>query len=221
MDLQPIYLSLQLAALATGLLLLLGVPLAYLLTQPRSWIRPFFEAIINLPLVLPPTVLGFYFLVAFGNGTALGRWLQEVVGLQLLFSFQGLVLASVLYSLPFMVNPVYAALRALPDSLKEAAYVLGYSKWKTFRKVLLPNIRPALLTGSVFAFAHVLGEFGLVLMIGGNLPGETRLASIAIYDQVEVLNYAGANQYAMVLLGLSLGILLLAFTVNRKAPRVL
>ncbi|MEO1712426.1 MAG: molybdate ABC transporter permease subunit, partial [Bacteroidota bacterium] len=163
---------------------------------------------------LPPTVLGFYFLLAFSPNNVFGAWLDEWLGIQLVFSFTGLVLASVLYSLPFMVHPIQAGLSGLSPSLREAAYVLGKSRWQTLRLVLLPNIKPALLSGVVLSFAHTIGEFGVVLMIGGNIPGQTRVASIAIYDEVETLNYAVANFYSGVLFALTFAILLLVYLTN-------
>ena len=214
MDWQPLLLTFELAAVTTALLLLLGIPLAHWLSGTRSRIKPVIETLVSMPLVLPPTVLGFYFLIAFSPGNAFGNWLNEWLGLKLVFSFGGLVLASVLYSLPFMVHPIQSGLSALSPSLKEAAYVMGKSKGETLRKVLLPNIKKSLLTGIVLAFAHTVGEFGVVLMIGGNIPGKTRVASIAIYDEVEALNYAAANFYSMVLFLITFGILLLVYLVN-------
>lgn len=215
-DFGPIVLTLKLALLSTIILLLLGIPLAYLLSESKSRFRPVWEALISMPLVLPPTVIGFYLLLAFRPSAGLGHFLEQNFGLRLLFSFEGLVMASVIYSLPFMVNPVYAAFRALPASLKEAAYVLGYSKTQTLLKILLPNIKPALVTAAVLSFAHVIGEFGVVLMIGGNIPGETRVASIAIYDEVEALNYGAANSYSLLLIALTFAILLGVYLFNHR-----
>ena len=152
-----------------------------------------------MPLVLPPTVLGFYLLIAFSPSFFFGQWLDEWFDLRLVFSFEGLVVASVLYSLPFMVHPIQAGFSNLSASLTEASFVLGKSKTTTLFKVLLPNIKPSLLTGVVLAFAHTIGEFGVVLMIGGNIPDKTRVASIAIYDEVESLNYGAANAYSLIL----------------------
>jgi molybdate transport system permease protein len=196
------------------LLLLLAIPLAHWLSATTSRVKPVIETLVSMPLVLPPTVLGFYFLIAFSPRNTFGLWLDEWLGIQLVFSFGGLVLASVIYSLPFMVHPIQAGLSSLPHSLKEAAYVMGKSKGETLRKVLLPNIKKSLLTGIVLAFAHTVGEFGVVLMIGGNIPGKTRVASIAIYDEVEALNYVAANFYSMVLFLITFCILLLVYLVN-------
>ena len=167
-----------------------------------------------MPLVLPPTVLGFYFLLAFSPNNAFGVWLDEWLGIRLVFSFGGLVLASVIYSLPFMVQPLQAGLSSLPPSLSEAAATMGKSGRTQLLKILLPNIRKSLLTGIVLAFAHTVGEFGVVLMIGGNIPGKTRVASIAIYDEVEAMNYAAANTYSLILFALTFTLLLLVYILN-------
>jgi molybdate transport system permease protein len=198
------------------LLFVVSVPLANWLTETKSKIKPVIESIISLPLVLPPTVLGFYLLVAFSPNNALGNWLQETVGIQLIFSFPGLVIASMIYSLPFMVQPIQSGLASLSLNMKESSYVLGQSKFKTLVHVLLPNIKPSILTALVLSFAHTMGEFGVVLMIGGNIPGVTKVASIAIYDEVESLNYAAAHQYALILLLLSFGILVTVYSLNKK-----
>ncbi len=167
-----------------------------------------------MPLVLPPTVLGFYFLLAFSPANFFGQWLNEWLGIRLVFSFAGLVMASCLYSLPFMVHPIQAGLSNLPPSLREASFVMGKSKFQTLIQVLLPCIRTSMLTGLVLSFAHTVGEFGVVLMIGGNIPGETKVASIAIYDEVESLNYAAANVYSFILFAISFVILLLVYLIN-------
>ncbi|MEL6141703.1 MAG: molybdate ABC transporter permease subunit [Bacteroidota bacterium] len=216
MDWSPLLLSFRLALLTTVVLAIIGLPMAYWLAFTRSRWKPVVESLVSMPLVLPPTVLGFYLLVAFSPGNAFGAWLDDWLGLRLVFSFAGLLLASVIYSLPFMVQPVQAGLAGLPSSLREAAYVLGKSKWTTFWRVLLPNIRPALLTGVVLSFAHTVGEFGVVLMIGGNIPNRTRVASIAVYDAVESLNYEAANLYSLVLLALSFSVLLVVYLVNGR-----
>lgn len=216
MNWSPIILSLELALVTTILLFVVSVPLANWLAETKSKIKPIIESIISLPLVLPPTVLGFYLLVAFSPNNAFGNWLQETIGIQLLFSFPGLVLASMIYSLPFMVQPIQSGLTSLSLNMKESSYVLGQSKFKTLIHVLLPNIKPSILTALVLSFAHTLGEFGVVLMIGGNIPGVTKVASIAIYDEVESLNYAAAHQYALVLLLLSFGILVTVYSLNKR-----
>lgn len=195
------------------------MPLAYWLAYSRFRGKVLVEAVIGLPLVLPPSVLGFYLLLAFSPGHFFGAWVEEVFGIRLVFSFPGLVVASVIYSLPFMVYPLQAGLRALPPSLREASYTLGKSAWTTFFRVLLPNAKSAILTALVLTFAHTVGEFGVVLMIGGNIPGVTKVASVAIYNEVEALNYAAANQYALVLFVVTFVILLLVYTVNNRLSR--
>ncbi len=214
MDWQPLILTFQLALITTALLLVFAMPLAYWLAFSKSKIKPIIETLVSMPLVLPPTVLGFYLLIAFSPANAFGQWLDQVIGLRLVFSFEGLVLASIIYSLPFMIHPIQSGLTNLSPSLREAAYVLGKSKWTTLWKVLLPNIRPALLTGIVLSFAHTIGEFGVVLMIGGNIPGKTKVASIAIYDEVETMNYAAANTYSLILFAITFVILLIVYLFN-------
>jgi len=213
---QPLWLTLKLALVTTLCLLLVGIPVAAALARSRSKLKPFLEAIISLPLVLPPSVLGFYLLLAFSPQNGLGKMLESVFNIRLVFSFTGLVISSVIYSLPFMVHPVQAGLEALPLSLREASQTLGKSNWQTFIKVLLPNIKPALLTGIILTFAHTLGEFGLVLMIGGNIPGVTKVASIAIYDEVESLNFSTAHIYSAILLVVSFGILVTVYFTNKR-----
>jgi molybdate transport system permease protein len=215
-DYAPLLLTFQLAIVTTLILLVLGVPLAHFLASTKIRVKPVLEAIISLPLVLPPSVLGFYLLLAFSPNSQLGAFLQNIFDVRLVFTFTGLVVASILYSLPFMVHPIQAGLEALPVSLKEASYVLGKSKTATLFSILLPNIKPSLLTGIVLSFAHTIGEFGLVLMIGGNIPGETKVASIAIYDEVETLNYEAAHIYSFVLLLLSFSILLMVYMINKR-----
>ncbi|PHN05566.1 molybdate ABC transporter permease subunit [Flavilitoribacter nigricans] len=212
-------LTFKLAAITTVLLLVIGVPLAYRLSRMKSRLKPWVEAVISMPIVLPPTVLGFYLLLAFSPGSGFGAWLDQTLGLRLVFTFEGLVLGSMIYSLPFMVQPIQAGFEAFPRQLAEASYVLGKSRRETFFRIILPNIKPSLISGTVLAFAHTIGEFGVILMIGGNIPGETRVASIAIYDEVEAMNYGMANKYALVLIGFTFGILLLVYGINRRAAK--
>ncbi len=213
-DWEPLILTFKLAGITTALLLFLSIPLAYWLAYSKSKVKPVIETLVSMPLVLPPTVLGFYLLIAFSPSNVFGHWLDDWLGLRLVFSFEGLILASVIYSLPFMVHPIQSGFANLSPSLKEAAYVLGKSRRTTLFKVLLPNIKPALLTGLVLAFAHTIGEFGVVLMIGGNIPGKTKVASIAIYDEVEALNYGAANIYSLTLFMLTFLILLTVYLIN-------
>ncbi|MES2377012.1 MAG: molybdate ABC transporter permease subunit [Bacteroidota bacterium] len=221
MDLSPIWLTLKLAAITTLLLLLVGVPIAWWLSKGRSFFKTLIEAIITMPLVLPPSVLGFYLLLAFSPQHGLGKWLQDSFDVQFVFSFKGLVLASFIYSMPFMIGPVKSALQQLPASLAQASYTLGKTPWQTFKSVLLPNIKPSLLTAIVLTFAHTLGEFGVVLMIGGNIPNVTRVASIAVYDSVERMDYTAANNYSFILFALTFVMVIGVFMFNKyqaKSP---
>ncbi len=220
-DLQPLWLTFELAFVTTVILFALGVPLAYWLAFSNNRLRHMIEPLVSLPLVLPPTVLGFYILVAFSPKHFLGNFLESSFGIRVAFSFLGLVIGSVLFSLPFMVNPVKAGFQNFPLSLIEASYVLGKSRTQTLLKVILPNIKPALLSGIVMAFAHTIGEFGVVLMVGGNIPGQTRVASIAIFSEVEALNYDTAGFYSMVLVALSFAILFIFYYFNRKPVKLL
>jgi molybdate transport system permease protein len=215
-DWQPLLLTFRLAGVTTFILCLIGIPFAWWLAHTRVRIKPALEALVSMPLVLPPSVLGFYLLLAFSPQSWFGHMLEQTIGLKLAFSFEGLVLGSIIFSFPFLVHPVQSGFQNLPASLTEAAYTLGKNRWQTFLHVLLPNIRPSLLSGIVLSFAHTVGEFGVVLMIGGNMPGQTRVASIAIYDEVESLNYATANFYALVLFAVSFLLLLVVYWLNKK-----
>lgn len=215
-DLQPLFLTFKLAAITTLILCLIGIPFAYWMAYTKVRIKPVLEALVSMPLVLPPSVLGFYLLLAFSPQSGFGHFVETFIGLKLAFSFAGLVVASVIFSFPFLVHPVQSGFQALPRTLSEAACTLGKSRWQVFVHVLLPNIKPSLLAGVVLSFAHTIGEFGVVMMIGGNLPGETKVAAIAIYDEVESLNYAAANFYALVLFAVCFIILLTVYLLNRK-----
>jgi molybdate transport system permease protein len=216
---QTMKLTFKLAFITTVILLFIGIPLGYYLSQTKSRFKPIIEAFVSMPLVLPPSVLGFYLLLAFSPKNAFGEFLQENFDIRLVFSFEGLVIASIIFSLPFMVHPIQSGFSALSKSLKEASYTLGKSPIATLWYVLLPNIKSSLLTASVITFAHTVGEFGVVLMIGGNIAGETKVASIAIYDEVESLNYAVANQYAFTLFIITFAILLFVYGVNKNIVR--
>ena len=219
LDWTPIILTLQLALITTVILFVISVPLAYWLANTKSRIKPIIEAVVSLPLVLPPTVLGFYLLIAFSPESAIGYFLNDVFGLKLAFSFSGLVIGSIIYSLPFMVQPLQAGFAGLPPSLSEAAYVLGKSKYQTITKVLIPNVKKSILTGIVLTFAHTVGEFGVVLMIGGNIPNQTKVVSIAIYNEVESLNYSNAHVYSGILLAVTFTILLLVYINNNRSNK--
>ncbi len=217
MDYQPIWLSLKLAAITTIILLIFGIPIAYWLSRKSTFFKLIVEASITMPLVLPPSVLGFYLLLAFSKNNGLGKWLLEHFNLQLVFSFEGLVFASLIYSLPFMISPIKTAFIQLPKSIAEASYTMGKSQWQTFYNILLPNVKGSVITAAVLTFAHTLGEFGVVLMIGGNIPGVTKVASIAIYDSVETMDYSTANQYALILFIITFMIVFGVFAFNKKA----
>lgn len=216
---QTMKLTFELASITTLILLLIGIPLAYYLSQTKSKFKPIIEALVSMPLVLPPSVLGFYLLLAFSPQNAFGAWLDKVFDVKLVFSFEGLVVASIIFSLPFMVHPIQSGFSSLSGSLSEASYTLGKGRITTLWHVLLPNIKPSLLSASVITFAHTVGEFGVVLMIGGNIAGETKVASIAIYDEVEALNYGVANQYALTLFIITFSILLFVYAINKNMIR--
>jgi molybdate transport system permease protein len=167
-------------------------------------------------MVLPPTVIGYYMLVVFSPRNGFGEWLNRVFNVRLAFSFEGILIASVIFSLPFMIQPLHNGLRSLPQNFRDAAYTLGKSKMTTFFRVLLPNIKPSVITAVALTFAHTIGEFGIVLMVGGNMPGKTRVASIAIYDEVQALNFEAANRYALILFLVSLVLLTTIYSVNKK-----
>jgi molybdate transport system permease protein len=216
MNWEPIILTLRLAALTAAILVVVGVPIAYWLTYSRWRWKFLVEAVVALPLVLPPTVLGFYVLVAVSPRSPLGQMYQTLTGHSLAFTFEGLLFASVLYSLPFAVQPFTAAFGAVDPKLVEASWTLGVSRLKTFLRVTLPLSAAGVVTGVVLSFAHTLGEFGVVLMVGGNIPGVTRTVSIDIYDEVQALNYPAAAQTALVLLLFSFVILSVVYAMNRR-----
>jgi molybdate transport system permease protein len=216
-DWTAVRLTATLAAVATALLLLLGTPLAWWLARTGSRLKPLVGALVTLPLVLPPTVLGFYLLLLMGPHGAVGR-MTEALGLgRLPFTFGGLVVASVLYSLPFVVQPLQQAFEAIPEALLEAAATLRAGPWDRFVSVALPLARPGLLTGAVLGFAHTVGEFGVVLMIGGNIPGATRVLSVAIYDHVEAAEFADAHRLAAGMVAFALVVLVTLYAIQRSA----
>ena len=217
MDWPAILLSLKLSSLVCGFLLLIGTPIAYWVTFSRWRWKFLVESVVALPIVLPPTVLGFYILVAIGSQSPIGRAWAAWSGHGLAFTFEGLVIASILYSLPFMVQPMTAAFSQVDHQLIEASSVLGASRLRTFIRIILPLAVNGVITGAILTFAHTMGEFGVVLMVGGNIPGATRTVSIAIYDQVQSLNYAAANRTALLLLLFSFAVLSVVYGLNRKS----
>ena len=219
MDWSAVNVSLILAAWTTLALLPLGLALARWLAVTRWAGRPFIEALLLLPLLLPPTVIGFYFLVAFGQGSPLGAWLTQSLGWRLVFTMEGLLLVSVLVNLPFMVQPIQRAFAAVPHSLREAAWVSGLSGWQTFWRIELPLAWPGLLAGMALTVAHTLGEFGVVLMVGGNIAGETRTLSVSLYDKVQGMELQSAHVMALALVGVSLLALTLVLAFDRVGQR--
>ena len=216
MDLAPLWLSAKLALVTSMILLLLGAPLAWWLSQNRSRWQAVVQAVVAMPIVLPPTVLGFYLLIVLGPQGAIGSWWVRLSGETLTFSFAGLVIASCVYSLPFAVQPMQNAFESLSRSHLEAAWTLGASKLDAFFSIAVPLSVRGFISAAVLCFAHTLGEFGVVLMVGGNIPGETRVVSIAIFDQVETLNYAAAHRLSLVLVVFAFITLFGMFLVNRR-----
>jgi molybdate transport system permease protein len=215
-DFAPFALTLKLATITTAILYLIGLPSAWYLARTNTRLKPVLQAVLALPLVLPPSVLGFYFLLAFSRNGFLGGPWERLFGHQLAFSFDGLLIGSVIFSLPFMVHPLQAGFASVPRNLSEASYTLGKSQMETILRVILPSMKGSLLTGGVLAFAHTVGEFGVVLMIGGSISGETKVASIAIYDLVESLDYHSAHIYSAILFAFSFLILLTVYMVNKR-----
>jgi molybdate transport system permease protein len=219
-DWRPIFLTLKLAAVVCTILFLVGMPIASWLSSTRWRWKFMVESVVALPLVLPPTVLGFYILVALGSQSPVGRWYRTLSGHGLPFTFAGLAIASVIYSLPFMVQPMAAAFGQVDRSLINASATLGASRWRTFFRIVLPLSVSGIVTGVVLSFAHTLGEFGVVLMVGGNIPGVTETISIAIYDNVQALNYSAANHMALILMAFSFVTLSLTYALNRGAGNI-
>jgi molybdate transport system permease protein len=219
MSFEPFFLSFKLAAITSIILFCIALPLAWYLSQTRSLLKPFLETLTALPIVLPPSVLGFYLLWALSPDAAVGAFFKEYFDIQLVFSFSGLVVASCFYSLPFMVQPLQNGFESLNRHMIEASYIAGKSKIETIFKVALPNMKPALLTAIIITFAHTIGEFGVVLMVGGSIPGETKVASVAIYEMVESMEYGTAHIYSAIMLLLSFGVLLSVYFFNALQKR--
>ncbi len=216
-DPEPFLLSFRLAAATTVILFAVSVPLAWVLSMSRSRFKPFVEALISMPIVLPPTVLGFYLLMFLSGRSSFGSFIGNVFDIELVFTFPGILIASCVYSFPFMLQPLQSGMEQLPQKLIEASYALGKSPFKTLISVILPNIKPSVLTGLIITFAHTVGEFGVVLMVGGSIQGETRVASIAIYELVELLDYRTAHVYSLILIAFSFIVLVIVYTVNYRS----
>lgn len=217
---EPFLLSFKLAGITTLILFILSVPLAWFLSQTTSRIKPFLEAITALPIVLPPSVIGFYILVALSQNSPIGIFFEDVFGVKLVFNFTGLVVASCFYSLPFMVQPLQSGFEAINKNMLEASYISGKGKFETIIKVALPNIKPALMTAIIVTFAHTVGEFGVVLMVGGSIPEETKVASVAIYEMVEIMDYKGAHIYSAIMLLISFLVLLSVYIFNGRTKKI-
>lgn len=213
----PFYVSFKLAFITTIVLFFAVMPLAWCLSQSKSHLKPFIETLVALPLVLPPTVMGFYILFAFSKNSPLGAFLEQTFGISFVFTFSGLVFASCIYSLPFMFQPLLSGFESLNKNLLEASYLSGKSKFATLFLIALPNIKPSILTALVITFAHTVGEFGIVLMIGGSIDGETKVASIAIYEFAELLDFKSAHVYSLIMLAMSFLVLFVVYFFNQKA----
>ena len=215
----PFILSFKLAGLTTIILFMISLPLSWYLSQTKSKIKPVLEAITALPIVLPPSVLGFYILVVLSQNSPVGSFFEDVFDIKLVFNFTGLVVASCFYSLPFMVQPLQSGFESINKNMLEASYVAGKGKIETIFKVALPNIKPALLTAIIVTFAHTVGEFGVVLMVGGSIPDETKVASVAIYEMVEIMDYSGAHIYSAIMVLISFIVLLSVYIFNQKQKK--
>jgi len=215
-DFTPFILSIKLASITTLILFIICVPFAWYLSQSKSKSKPYLEALTALPIVLPPSVIGFYILYALSLNSPLGAFFDEYFGVSLLFNFNSLVIASCFYSLPFMVQPLQAGFESINKNIIEASYIAGKSKFQTIIKVVLPNMKPAILTAIIITFAHTIGEFGVVLMVGGSIAGETKVASVAIYEMVEILDYKNAHIYSAIMLLFSFVVLLSVYIFNHK-----
>jgi molybdate transport system permease protein len=219
LEFEPFILSFKLATITTFILFIISVPLAWYLSQTKSKIKPFLEALTALPIVLPPSVLGFYMLIVLSQNSPIGMFFDNLFGVKLVFNFTGLVIASCFYSLPFMVQPLQSGFKSLNKNMLEASYIAGKSELSTILKVALPNIKPALLTAVIVTFAHTVGEFGVVLMVGGSIPSETKVASVAIYEMVEIMDYNSAHIYSAIMVVMSFLVLLSVYIFNTKQSK--
>ena len=217
LDFTPFLLSFKLAFITTIILFFISVPFAWYLSQTKSRFKPLLEAITALPIVLPPSVLGFYMLILLSSNSPFGEFLNQYFDIKLAFSFSGLVIASLFYSMPFMIQPLQNGFESLNKNMIEASYIAGKSRFQTILKVVLPNIKPSILTAIVITFAHTIGEFGVVLMVGGSIPNQTKVASVAIYEMVQMMDYKSAHIYSMIMLFLSFIVLVSIYSFNKKS----
>lgn len=218
-DFEPFFLSFKLAGITTVILFLIALPVSWWLSQSKCRCKPFVEAIVSLPIVLPPSVIGFYILYALSYNSPIGAFFEETFGIKLVFNFTGLVIASCFYSFPFMVQPLQGGFESINRNMIEASYVAGKTGLQTLIYVVLPNIKPALITAIIVTFAHTVGEFGVVLMVGGSIPGETKVASVAIYEFVEILDYSQAHIYSAIMMVMSFTVLLGVYLFNQHHNR--
>jgi len=219
LDFTPFLLSFKLAFFTTLILLMVGIPFAWFLSSTKSKFKPVLEAISALPIVLPPSVLGFYLLVFLSQSSPVGKFFEEMFNIKLVFTFEGLVVASSIYSFPFMIQPLQNGFENIPKNIIEASYLSGKSKIQTLFNVILPNMKTSLMTAIIITFAHTVGEFGVVLMVGGSIPGKTEVASVAIYDYVETLDYESAHIYSLIMLAISFIVLLFVYMFNEKQKK--
>ena len=218
-EFSPFIISFKLAAITTLILFFISLPLAWYLSQTKSKFKPILEAITALPIVLPPSVLGFYILWFLSFNSPIGAFFEEYFGIKLVFNFTGLVIASCFYSLPFMIQPLQSGFESLNKNMLEASYICGKNKTQTLFKIALPNIKPALMTAIIVTFAHTVGEFGVVLMVGGSIPDQTKVASVAIYEFVEIMDYTNAHIYSVIMIILSFLTLLGVYIFNGKQKK--
>jgi molybdate transport system permease protein len=219
LDFAPFLLSFKLASIVTLILFFLSIPLAWYLSQSRAKSKPYIEALTALPIVLPPSVLGFYILFMLSQNSPIGGFFEEYFGVKLIFNFTGLVVASCFYSFPFMLQPLQSGFESIDRAIIEASYISGKSQLETLLRVAIPNIKPSILTAIVVSFAHTVGEFGVVLMVGGSIPDETKVASIAIYEMVEILDYESAHIYSAIMVIISFLVLLVVYVFNDRSRR--
>ncbi|WP_345981058.1 molybdate ABC transporter permease subunit [Sulfurimonas sp. HSL3-2] len=219
LNFEPFFLSFKLAAFTTVILFIIALPLSWWLSQTNNRFKPMIEAFVSLPIVLPPSVLGFYILYALSYNSPFGAFMDEYFGVKMVFNFTGLVIASCFYSFPFMVQPLQSGFESLNKNMLEASYIAGKSRLVTLLHVALPNIKPALITALIITFAHTVGEFGVVLMVGGSIPGETKVASVAIYEYVEIMDYTSAHIYSIIMVLISFFVLLGVYIFNQRQSR--